>query len=66
MGFDLLMDDDYKLHLLEVNSNPSQSVVFEKVISPGVEEILSSDIDLDIKKVVMTDCLKIMQQKILK
>ena len=66
MGFDLLMDEDYKLHLLEVNSNPSQSVVFEKIISPGVEEILSSDIDLEIKKVVMTDCLKIMQQKILK
>ena len=66
LGFDLLMDEDYKLHLLEVNSNPSQSVVFEKVISPGIEEILSSDIDLEIKKVVMTDCLKIMQQKILK
>ena len=61
-----MMDEDYKLHLLEVNSNPSQSVVFEKVISPGVQEILSSDIDLKIKKVVITDCLKIMQQKILK
>lgn len=60
------MDEDYKLHLLEVNSNPSQSVVFEKVVSPGVQEILSSDIDLEIKKVVMIDCLKIMQQKLLK
>jgi len=66
LGFDFLMDENYKLHLLEVNSNPSQSVVFEKIISPGIEEIVSSDIDLEIKKLVMTDCLKIMQRKILK
>ena len=66
LGFDLLIDKDYNLHLLEVNSNPSQSVVFEKVISPGVEQIVKSQVDLDIKKVVMTDCLKIMQRKILK
>ena len=62
----MLIDKDYNLHLLEVNSNPSQSVVFEKVISPGVEQIVNSQVDLDIKKVVMTDCLKIMQRKILK
>ena len=60
------MDKDYKLHLLEVNSNPSQSVSYEKVISPGIEQIVTSEVDLEIKKVVMTDCLKIMQQKILK
>ena len=66
LGFDLLIDKDYNLHLLEVNSNPSQSVVFEKVISPGVEQIVNSQVDLDIKQVVMTDCLKIMQRKILK
>ena len=66
LGFDVLMDKDYKLHLLEVNSNPSQSVVFERVVGPGIEEILESEIDLEIKKVVITDCLKIMQQKILK
>lgn len=60
------MDKDYKLHLLEVNSNPSQSVTFEKVISPGIEEVVSSHIDLEIKKAVITNCLKIMQQKILK
>ena len=66
MGFDLLMDENYKLHLLEVNTNPSQSVVFEKVISPGIEEVVGSDIDLEIKKAVMTGCLEIMRQKILK
>ena len=61
-----MIDEEHKLHLLEVNSNPSQSVVFEKTISPGVEEIHSSDIDLEIKKTIMTDCLEIMQRKILK
>ena len=66
LGFDILMDEGYKMHLLEVNSNPSQRVVYERRVSPGVEEILSSEIDLEIKKVVITDCLKIMQQKILK
>ena len=60
------MDEDYKLHLLEVNSNPSQSIVFDKVISPGVMEVIDSEIDLEIKEAVITDCLKIMQQKILK
>ena len=62
----MLMDKEYKLHLLEVNSNPSQNVTFEKVVSPGIETILNSHVDLEIKKVVITDCLKIMQQKILK
>jgi len=60
------MDENCKLHLLEVNSNPSQGTNFERVISPGVVEVLNSNIDVHIKKLFMTDCLKIMQRKILK
>jgi len=60
------MDENRKLHLLEVNSNPSQDTSFEHVISPGVVEVLGSSIDVQIKKLLMTDCLKIMQRKILK
>jgi len=60
------MDENYKLYLLEVNSNPSQDISFERVISPGVVEVLGSDIDAKIKKTFMSDCLKIMERKILK
>jgi tubulin polyglutamylase TTLL11 len=58
LGFDILLKDDLKPVLLEVNCNPSLRVDYE-LESKGKSTLLPSPIDIDIKKPLVLETLKL-------
>ena len=67
MGFDILLDKDYKAWILEINDHPSMNVYGDHQeaaegeginIEPEITKVISQT-DLHVKSRVMLDCLKL-------
>ena len=58
----MLLEDGTPM-LLEVNSNPSVSIMFEKEISPGKTEMIPSLIDEQIKRPLVRDTFMLVAPK---
>lgn len=63
-GFDILIDKDLKAWILEINDHPSFNIMYSKEFMGTVksEETLSQ-VDLYVKKMAMTDALKMVLKK---
>ena len=60
LGFDVIVMDDLKPMLLEVNCNPSMRLDSEVELVPGIPEYYVSQVDVLIKKPLIRDTLKLM------
>jgi tubulin polyglutamylase TTLL11 len=63
LGFDILILNNLKPILLEVNSNPSLSITSEQEVTPGVFEYLPSAKDEEVKRTLIRDTLIMMAPK---
>jgi tubulin polyglutamylase TTLL11 len=63
IGIDVLLTEDCKPWLLEINANPSLNTDYEVEISPGVTQSLPSRLDHHVKAQVVEDALLIMRMK---
>lgn len=63
IGIDVMLTDDFKAWLLEINANPSLRIDFEQEVSPGVSQNLPSDLDKYVKMMVVEDAIKIARLK---
>ena len=61
LGFDIIVTNQMKPVLLEVNSSPSMRLDFDHEISPGVYEVLPSPVDEEIKIPLIKDVLRIVR-----
>ena len=63
IGIDVLLTEDCKAWLLEINANPSLRVDFESEISPGVMQSTPSPLDFFVKTRVVEDGILISRMK---
>ena len=66
-GFDIIIDEDLNPLLLEINANPSLSIMFDPNENDVKEENKEKEIsfvDLHVKEKVVEDCLKILNMSI--
>ena len=63
LGFDILVMEDHQPKLLEVNSNPSLSIDFDKEVGPNVKEKVFSPLDDHIKRPLVLNTLILMAPK---
>ena len=64
IGVDVLLTEDCKAWLLEINANPSLRIDFESEVSPGITESIPSALDLYVKTMVVEDAIKISRMKL--
>jgi tubulin polyglutamylase TTLL11 len=67
IGFDIIIDEDQNPFLLEINANPSLSIVYDPHENDKKEELKKKEIsyvDLFVKEKVIEDCIKIVSKKI--
>lgn len=57
LGFDILIDQNLKAWLLEINENPSLNIYIEREFMAGNTDNEISRVDLDIKTEVVTDAI---------
>ena len=57
LGFDILLKEDGRPVLLELNANPSLRIDFEAEVSPGIFQSFYSQVDEKIKKALVLDTL---------
>ena len=58
-GLDLLIDEDLKAWILEINDNPSMYIYHEKDYMGGGGEKILSQVDLDVKMKCFGDALNL-------
>ncbi|NWT18719.1 TTL11 polyglutamylase, partial [Vireo altiloquus] len=59
LGFDILLMENLKPMLMEVNANPSMRIGHERELSPGVFENVPSPVDEEVKVAVIRDTLRL-------
>ena len=59
LGVDVLIDSDLRAWLLEINDNPSLYIYLEKDYMGGGVEKEISQVDLDVKSLVVADAIKL-------
>lgn len=63
IGVDVLLTEDCRAWLLEINSNPSLRIDFEQEVQPGVMQCFPSELDRYVKTKVVEDAVKIERMK---
>ena len=64
LGFDIILTEDGRPFLLEVNANPSLRIDYENEIAPGIAEYIFSPVDEEIKKPLVMDTLLLMAEDV--
>lgn len=63
LGFDMLIDNDLKAWLLEINDHPSLNIFLEKDYMGGGMGKTLSTVDLYVKKTIIGDTIRLIKKK---
>ena len=63
IGIDILLDQNNKAWLMEINANPSMNMFLEKINTEGEYERTLSELDKYLKWLVIEDAIKIVKSK---